>query len=76
MLFAKSFKTLLTTSDSSTLISIKDYRVVVYLVISEKTSYSFANNISPQKMFTAPKTPRAPMKNGLEKKKCTEVMMP
>jgi len=38
--------------------------------------YSFANSISPQKMFIAPRKPRAPMNKGLEDKNCAEVRMP
>lgn len=42
----------------------------------EEWTYFFANNISPQKMFIAPRKPMAPTKRGLENVNSMEVRMP
>ncbi len=41
----------------------------------DRICYFFANKIKPQKMFTAPTKPRAPMNIGLETRNCAEVRM-
>ena len=47
----------------------------VEVCLDEEQTYFFANSISPQKMFIAPRKPRAPTKRGLENVNSVEVRM-